>query len=202
MYKTKRTTINDVARQCRVSKTAVSLVLNNKTTRVKISPVKAELILKTAGEMNYRPLQAAQELSKRRKSKAKALLMSPWDTDSHFMVEVYNAMQKVSGRLMFERDFFVTGELEKTLEKKHLQIYDAVILMGTSREDHLFLRELGRQVNVVLLNRHVPGCSSYLTDNVTSGELLGKYILKQTTMKNIIYLDATLLKPCRSGNGD
>jgi LacI family transcriptional regulator len=177
MCKTKKTTINDVAQQCKVSKTAVSLVLNNKTTRVKISPDKAELILKTANKMNYRPLQAAQELSKRRKAKIKTLLLSPWMTDSYFMAEVYNALQKVSNRLTFERDFFIPGELDKTLKKEYLPIYDAVILMGTSNKDHLFLKELGKSTNVVLFNRHVAGCSSYLTDNVASGELLARHIL-------------------------
>jgi LacI family transcriptional regulator len=183
MYKTKRTTIDDVARQCKVSKTAVSLVLNNKTAGVRISPVKAELILKMANKMNYRPFQAAQELSKRRKAKPKALLLSPWLTDSYFMAEVYNALQKVSNRLILERDFFVTGELEKNLEKKHYQIYDAIILMGTSSQDHLFLKELAKNNDVILLNRHVPGCSSYLTDNTASGRLLGEYILKTDSYK-------------------
>jgi LacI family transcriptional regulator len=173
----KKITINDVAKQCNVSKTAVSLVLNNKTTKVRISPDKAELILKTANKMNYRPMQAAQELSKRRKSKIKTLLLSPWTTDSYFMAEVYNALQKVSSRLTFERRFFIPGKLEKTLEKEFFPIYDAVILMGTSDKDHLFLRELGKNTNVVLFNRHVPGCSSYLTDNVASGELLAEHIL-------------------------
>lgn len=176
----RKITINDVAECCKVSKTAVSLVMNKKQTDIGISAPKAELILKTAMKMNYQPLQAAQELSRRRKKKLKVLLVSPWldMSNSYFMSEVYTAMQQFSERIIFESKLFKPGKLDNTLASRELAIYDAIFVMGTSNKDHMRLQQLAEEgIKLALINRHVDGCSCYLTDNMASGELLAQHVL-------------------------
>lgn len=176
----RKVTINDIAECCNVSKTAVSLVMNKKQTGIGISAPKAELILKTAMKMNYQPLQAAVELSRRRKRKLKVLLVSPWldVSNSYFMSEVYTAMQEFSEKIIFESKLFKFGKLEQTLASKEIEIYDAIFVMGTVSKEHVLLKQLAdRGIKIVLINRHVFGCSCYLTDNVASGELLASRAL-------------------------
>ena len=59
-----RTTIKDIAAKTNLSVTTVSLVLNNKPS--KISQKTKELVLKTAKELHYRPNQLAVSLIKKR----------------------------------------------------------------------------------------------------------------------------------------
>ncbi|WP_312642094.1 LacI family DNA-binding transcriptional regulator [Hydrogenoanaerobacterium sp.] len=59
-----RTTIKDIAAKTNLSVTTVSLVLNNKPS--KISQKTKELVLKTAKELHYRPNQLAVGLIKKR----------------------------------------------------------------------------------------------------------------------------------------
>lgn len=68
-----RTTIKDIAAKTNLSVTTVSLVLNNKPS--KISQKTRELVLKTAREMNYRPNQLAVGLIKKR-TKTLGLIVS------------------------------------------------------------------------------------------------------------------------------
>ncbi len=185
--KNKKTTIKDIAEHCNVSKTAVSLVMNKKQSGIGISKSKAELILKTAMKMNYQPLQAALELSGRRKKKKKVLLVSPWldMSNSYFMSEVYTAMQQFSEKIIFESKLFNAGKLNETLASKELAIYDAIFVMGTSNKEHTQLQRLADEgMKIVLINRHVKGCSCYLTDNLMSGELLAQHVLNSDYYDN------------------
>ena len=68
-----RTTIKDIAAKTGLSVTTVSLVLNNKPS--KISQETRELVLKTARELCYRPNQLAVGLIKKR-TKTLGLILS------------------------------------------------------------------------------------------------------------------------------
>ena len=57
-------TLKDIALQCGVSSALVSSVLNGKTGTMKCSAAKRELILKTAGEMDYHPNILARSIKK------------------------------------------------------------------------------------------------------------------------------------------
>lgn len=184
----KKITINNIAERCNVSKTAVSMVLNNKQTGIGISSSKAELILKTAQEMNYRPLLAAQELASRRQGKLKILLVSPWlsNVNSFFMIEVYRALQHVSDRISFDSKIFVHGKIKECGLPESLRLYDGILIMGTDDADHEYVRELAARdgVKIILLNRRVAGCSCYLTDNIAGGERLAEYVLNNCHYDN------------------
>ena len=137
--------------------------------------------------MNYQPLQAALELSRRREKKKKVLLVSPWldMSNSYFMSEVYTAMQQFSEKIIFESKLFKTGKLDKTLASKELAIYDAIFVMGTSNKEHTLLQRLADEgMKIVLINRHVDGCSCYLTDNLASGELMAQHALSSDYYDN------------------
>lgn len=59
-------TLKDIALRCNVSPGIVSTVLNGREGKMKCSPVKRELILKTAREMEYHPNILARSVRKQR----------------------------------------------------------------------------------------------------------------------------------------
>ncbi|MBR7104984.1 MAG: LacI family DNA-binding transcriptional regulator [Lentisphaeria bacterium] len=173
-------TINDIARKTGVSKATVSYVLNGRSSGFNISPATVDKVLKTCQELFYRPDEAAVLLSNRRKQPLKLLFLSPWlySQFSDFMEQVnvtlHKRMEKDSLQVTFKP--YVNGELNKALRPSAVKRYEAVLLVGTDKEDEVWLEKNADQLpHTVLLNREAKGfCCVRGNDEEASAELAGK----------------------------
>jgi LacI family transcriptional regulator len=129
----KPTSIKDIADSLNVSKTLVSLVLNNKAANYGISKQTQELVFEKAKELNYKPNRIAQGL---RLGKSRSIGLIVPDISNTF----YSRISRHIGDLVDDKDYnlmiYNTDEdVEKekkiieTLLERHV---DGIILTSTS----------------------------------------------------------------------
>ncbi len=173
----KKTTIEDIARLCGVSKATVSYVLNGKKTAMKMSKDTVKEIIETCQRLGYRPDKTAQALSAMRKIPLNLIILTPWLYSQHsdFMAQINAAFESISREkeIKFSYAYYERGELSKHLKPEKYSRYDAVIVAGTSVDDDSYLIEnSGRFDNLILLNRYVDGIYSvYGNDREATLEL-------------------------------
>ena len=162
-----KATIEIIAKKCGVSKATVSYVLNNKKSSLGLSAQTIDKVLKVSRELNYRPDLVAVALAEKKHQPLSLMVLTPWlyAQFSDFMVQVNAVMKDFAEdyRLKTVYETYEIGELSKVLKSPRCAKFDAVIVIGTSEKDHLFLtRNRENLKNVVLLNRKVAGfpCAS------------------------------------------
>ena len=162
-----KTTMEDVARTSGVSKATVSYVLNQKCSSLGLSSQTIMKVLDASRRLNYRPDLVAVALSKQKSIPLSILILSPWlhSQFSDFMAQVSRTLERMSRetRMKLAYELYRESELSKILKPARCAKYDAVLVLGSTREDNVFLeKNRGLFKNVVLLNRFVEGypCSS------------------------------------------
>jgi LacI family transcriptional regulator, galactose operon repressor len=183
-----KTTLQDIALLSGVSKTTVSYVLNNRQTAMGISPQTIARVRSVIDEVNYKPNKAAVSLASQRKRKSRAIIVTPWlsSANSHFMTELARSFEEVQKVLTVEYMIYNKDNLQKTLSNfKRLGAYDAMLIIGTSEKDNLFLNTLDSELrkNIILLNRDVNGYTSVCTDDYAGGRLIASCVLKKKAYK-------------------
>lgn len=160
-----KTTLEDIAKLCGVSKATVSYVLNGKKTPMKMSKDTVKEIIDVCQRLGYRPDKAAQALSAMRKIPLNLIILSPWLYSQHsdFMAQINATFEAISREkeIKFSYAYYERGGLSKHLKPEKYSRYDAVIVAGTSVDDDSYLFEnADKYGNLILLNRYVEGVYS------------------------------------------
>jgi LacI family transcriptional regulator len=181
-YLRKRVTSKDVAEKVGVSRTTVSLVLNN-VKGVQISPETRQKVLNTAAELNYMPNASAQALATRR-TKAIGLILTRTQhhiaTDS-FLPSIISGLlataKKQNVRILID---WVEMEHRETayFELAHTKRIDGMIL-STPRLNDIGLKALENvDVPTVLMGSINGSNLPYVdVDNTKSAEKATAYLI-------------------------
>ncbi len=172
-------TIRDIARLAGVSRSTVSLVINDDP---RISPGTKARVNKVIAEAGYEPNSLARGLARRRADAVAVLLPK---TDSHVFADFYFA-EAISGisSALAESGHRLLIEIvdERFLENRlHLKLFreggaDGMLLLGTLTED-AFVRELVEAaVPVVLVNSRLDGAPSVVADNRTGAREMALHL--------------------------
>jgi LacI family transcriptional regulator len=177
--KARRATIADVAERAGMSKTAVSLILNNRPAR--LSDAAIEKVRAAAAELNYRPNPAA--LSVRTGKTRTVGLISDEVTVTRFASAMIRGVLDAAGQrdhtvLMAETGSDLDQE-EAALEAMMDRRVDGVVfgLMGAKEVD---IPEIPADVPVVMLNGTTPTTAAYvLPDEYAAGQGIARVLLER-----------------------
>ena len=197
-----KTTIEDIAKLCGVSKATVSYVLNGKKTAMNMSKDTVKEIIETCQRLGYRPDKTAQALSAMRKIPLNLIILTPWlySQYSDFMAQMYSAFESISREkeIKISYAYYERGHLSKHLRPEKYSRYDAVIVAGTSIADDRFLEENAEKFgNLILLNRFVEGvCSVYGNDREATFRLATE-VKERGHYDSFVIIGETVDSSCR-----
>ncbi|MBW7909533.1 MAG: LacI family DNA-binding transcriptional regulator [Kiritimatiellae bacterium] len=154
-----RTTIKDIAEECGVSLSTVSLVLNNNP---RISASTREKVLKAVERHQYQPNVFARSLASR-SSHVLSVVMPDLNhvfSDTYFgeiVSGIYDRASEIGYKVLLDvanQRFVSTGEHVALLTSKRV---DAALFIGSSIYDEYLTRLEAEQLPVVLVNHFMPG---------------------------------------------
>ena len=176
-----RTTIKDIARECGVSLSTVSLVLNNNP---RISSITREKVLKAVDKHQYQPNAFARSLA----SQSSRVLSVVVPDLNHVFADVYFG-EIVSGiyeeassqgyKILFDvanQRFISSGEHVNLLKSRRV---DGLLYIGSSIYDTFLFDLEAEAYPVVLVNHYFPGhdLPFISADYVTSARLASDHLL-------------------------
>ena len=168
--------IYDIAKEVGVSASTVSLVLNGKGKKMRISRETEKLILETAKRMGYIPNMSARKLrvNKARHIPEIALCWSPTQ-HSLFLNTFINVLQNmISSGEVREMRFMIlpykNGELEKLESVISTNYFNGIVVPPVLKEDIEFLEKTNIQVPVIMLYGDIPQYNLVSVDNYKVGE--------------------------------
>jgi len=179
----KRVTSQDVANRAGVSRTTVSLVLNN-VKEAQISDETRKKVLQAASELDYHPDASARRLVQGRSQVIGFVERhSPFQNFADaFMAEVLRGLHEVARQHHYHILFEPTSE-KRNAENDFLQLIrerhaDGIVLSGPRFDDQQFFRQLADNAPIVLQGR-LPGCQipSVDVDNVGGARLATEHLL-------------------------
>lgn len=179
-----RTTIKDIAAMTGLSITTVSLVLNNKPSR--ISEQSKALVFEAAKKLHYRPNELAVGLIKKH-TKTLGLLLT--DICNPFFASLAKGVEACCSREGWTVILCDTGESHdkelaymQTLSSKNVDGIIYCASMDSTAEKFLesweMMELLGIPCVVVDRSYEVPGIRSVSTDHVMGGWLAAEHLLK------------------------
>lgn len=164
----KRPTIIDVARQARVSKSLVSLVMRGAPN---VSEEKRQRVLSVAAKLGYRPNAAARSLVRRRTSLLGVLLS---DLHNPFFAEVIDGIQAEAAVHGF-RTILGTGDRVERSEARALETMFELRTEGLILASPVLpmrtIAAAGREVPTVLVARRSRTVDSVANDDVAGAAL-------------------------------
>jgi LacI family transcriptional regulator len=171
-------TSKDVARLAGVSRSTVSLVLNNVST-VKIAAGTREKVLKAARELNYRPNVLAQSLKTNRSQIIGLLIPSITNPFFPAIAQGVEDVAVASGYNVFLCNTF----RDRVKEENYIQTLVSKqvdgIIVASSVHNPLFLQEAQRRkIPIVIFDRRIEsnGFDCIHFDNVRGGEMAVNYL--------------------------
>lgn len=189
----KKITLEDIAKSLGVSKTLVSLILNNKAKEHGISPDTVERVLKKVKEMNYMPNQAARGL---RTGKSNLIGLIVADISNPFYAKISRAIEDLAWKndyhLMVcssDEDPEKEAQLVRILKEK-MQV-EGLIISPTTENIETFKDLKKEEFPFVLIDRFYPKFDSnyVVVDNLKSSyEAVSKLIsngAKRVGMLNV-----------------
>jgi len=178
--KTKRTSLNDIAKALSVSKATVSFVLNDKGDQFNISKEKQRLIKEKAKELSYVPNFFAKSL---RQGETKTIGLVLPDISNAFYAEISKTVQEKlyeSGYNTFIVNTNDDMELEKVLMRELIQrSIDGMIIAPSNNIKDLIPILLETHIPVVFTDRPGDENADYVgLDNKGEGGKLMKFFSK------------------------
>jgi len=179
----KRVTSQDVADYAGVSRTTVSLVLNN-VKNAQISAETRRRVLRAARELDYHPDASARRLVRGRSQVIGFVERhSPYQNfaDS-FMAEVlrglHDAARKHHYHVLFEPEINRTENESNFMRLIRERNVDGIVLSGPRFDDHE-LYEIDREKYPIVLQGRLPGCElpSVDIDNVGGAHLATEHLM-------------------------
>ena len=177
----KKIYLKDIAENLNVSKTAVSLVLNNKGDENKISPDTQQRILSYAKKHNYVPNQLARGLS-RGKSETIGLIV-PNISDT-FYAHVAGCVERKAKELGYTVIFSSSHEdADKERELIHSMVNRQVegLIIGSTQKNQKEIQSLkSTEFPFVLIDRHYPDfdTDSVIIDNFEGARTATEHLIK------------------------
>ena len=153
----KKIYLKDIAHSLKISKTAVSLVLNNKGDAHKISQQTQKRIIDFANKHNYKANHMARGLS-RGKSETIGLIIP--NISDIFYARIASTIEKKAKKLDYSVVFSSSNE-DPEIEKEHIQSMlnkqvDGLIIASTQKNQEEIKRLSEMQFPFVLIDRYYP----------------------------------------------
>ncbi len=183
-------TLGDVAAAAGVSKVAVSVVLNNGRSQVRVSPATRESIVETAQTLEYKPNAMARSLRRQRTDvigfySAQGQIFNPLHP---FFGTVLKGL--LDGCEDHRKDFLLHGTFRNRSENDiYLELLNGQIdgLVLYAREvTPLIQRLIDSRLPVVTIADEVPGLPCVTVDDSLGGKLLATY-LADKGYKSVMY---------------
>ncbi len=154
-------TLNDIAKRSGFSISTVSRVLNKKTKKYRISEEVEQIVLKAAGELNYRPNQLARGL--RLKKTHTIGLVAP-DISNPFFASIIKTIQTEAHKMGYSLLVCDSDEgLELEIEHASLlssKGIDGLIVLPVGQEFSHLQELVNDGIPVVMLDRSFDGLSA------------------------------------------
>ncbi|NLG84271.1 MAG: LacI family transcriptional regulator [Firmicutes bacterium] len=198
-----RPTSKDVARRAGVSRTTVSLVLNN-VPNARVSEETRQRILKAARELDYRPNELARGL-KTNRSKMLALLIP--SITNPFYAHVAQGVEDVAhhyGYTVFLCNTYRDDErVEKYIRTLLQRQVDGVIMLGIVGRLELIERLVEEGIPVVVFDREVlhPQVDRILVNHFYGGWLAADHLLG-LGHRRIVFISSPLRNAARRDRVD
>ena len=161
-----RVTIRDIARRVQVSKTLVSLYLNNHPLSAKISAKTKERIDEAVRELGYRPSYVARALAKGRTGTIGMIVTNIRDPFSYYLVDLaMREIEKDRRQLMMMVTNWKKENRLRCLENLLENRVDGVLCCVDFPNDNPFYEEFKfRRFPLVCVNRFHPDFSCVYND--------------------------------------
>ncbi|MCC7301030.1 MAG: LacI family DNA-binding transcriptional regulator [Bacteroidia bacterium] len=177
----KKVSLKDVAEVLGVSKTLVSLVLNNKGDQQGISPETQRRVREMVVQMNYHPNLVARGL---RTGKSNILGMVVADISNVFYSKIVRAVEDKAALhgyhlMVCSSDEDPEREAELIRLLKDRQQVNGIIVATTQQKPEIFSRFKKEQFPFVLIDRYLPRfeCTQVLVDNVEGALSMTEHLI-------------------------
>lgn len=169
----KKISIHDIARQCNVSSTTVSFVLNNKAGENKIRKEVADKILAYVKEVNYTPNHVAKSL---RTGKTGIIGMLVEGISDPFFSAIAKAIEQRAYKLGY-KIFFASTDNDTDKAKAVIKVFrerqvDAYIIAPPPGIEEEILLLIEDEIPVILFDRYYPAVN---TNNIIVNNYEGAY---------------------------
>lgn len=159
----KRASLKDIAEALNVSKTLVSLVLNDKADQWGISEETQKKVIKKAQELNYHPNQMARGL---RTGKSNIIGLVVADISNHFYAKISRTIEREVTRMGYQLLVCSSDEVEdkeyKLIELlKDRQRVEGLIVATTQEKMDQFVQLKKEQFPLVFIDRKPTDLQSY-----------------------------------------
>ena len=153
----KKISINDIAKQLNISKTTVSLVLNNKGDALAISKDTQSRILELVKKLNYKPSKIAKGLSTGKTETIGVILA---DISNVFYAKIARAIEDSLSHYDYQV-LFCSSDENPVKEKKGIEILkdrrvDGFIISTTQLNKDIIIELQRENYPFVLIDRHFP----------------------------------------------
>lgn len=181
-----RVSLKDIAQKIGVSSATVSLVLNKKDKKGRISKEVAEQVRQAAKELGYRPNMSARSL---RTGKTKTLGLIVADISNPFFAKLARHVENIAAQKDYQVMFGSSDESSTKFQslvglfiEKNV---DGIILTPPQNSEAAIMQLVNRKIPTVLVDRHLEGLpvSSVLIDNVGAALTLTNMLIKQGAEK-------------------
>lgn len=177
----KRIDLDKVAKALGVSKTLVSLVLNNKGNKYGISAKTQKEVFKKAKELNYKPNLIARGL---RTGKSNIIGLIVADISNPFYAKISRSVEEMASRNGY--NLIICSSEEKEEKEEQLidilvkgQNADGVIVSSTQKSSSFFAKLQKENKPFVLIDRYIPRLNAnYVTvDNYKGAFELTEHLI-------------------------
>lgn len=165
-------TIKDVAKECGVSVTTVSLIINGKAKERRISEETAERVYAAMKKLGYRPNAGARAL---RASDARPIIAFFWPNDyrspmlGSFLGHFQSVLTETGYDAKIVAETYASGQLEKAAGPLISGSYSAAVIGACTSEEIAWLEKQPIRIPVILLNRESDVLSSVCSNNEEIG---------------------------------
>ncbi|MGP8214550.1 MAG: LacI family DNA-binding transcriptional regulator [Bacteroidia bacterium] len=183
----KRASLKDIAEALSVSKTLVSLVLNNKAKEWGISEETQKKVRKKAEELNYYPNQMAKGL---RTGKSNIIGLVVADISNPFYAKISRTVEREVANLGYHLLVCSSDEVEEKELKliellRDRQRVEGLIVATTQQNAEQFNQLKKQQYPLVFIDRKIPGfsCSYVGVDNCEGAYQMVEHLVKSGLRK-------------------
>lgn len=190
----KKTLLEDIARELNVSKTLVSMVINGKGDSYGISKKTQEKVLNKASELQYTPNLFARAL---RTGKSNLIGLLVADISNPFYSNIAKYVEKALAEKGYNLMICSTDENIEREEKLiqlfgEQQIIDGLIVATTNTSGEFFRKERLRNFPIVFIDRYLPDIeSNYVVADNYQGSFELTDLLIHKGCKNIVAFNIT-----------
>jgi LacI family transcriptional regulator len=184
MEEQKRITSHDVARRAGVSRTTVSLVLNNKSEVSQISTKTVQRVMRAAQDLGYVPNAAAQALVSKRAGVLGLILSRNHHqiTSDMFLTQVVDGLMQVAHQNNMRVLLDVVedpGDQQSYQRLIHARQVDGILISGPREDDHALQTLMDIRFPTVLMGS-LPGNNFYSVDvdNVLAARMATQHLIK------------------------